>query len=180
MTFTQAIRTCFSKYVTFSGRASRPEYWYFFLFVFVGGMIATVLDMRLFPGSVDMVEIADEDRGGERAQTSGPIALVFSLVIFLPLTAVGWRRMHDSGRSGLHLVYPLIVMIGTATFSAFGMGLAESFGEPGTLLSAITAIVLFCTLAVLIVSPLLVLWWLGRPTEAGANRFGPDPRGAMP
>jgi len=32
MKFNAAVRTCFSKYVTFSGRAARPEYWFFFLF----------------------------------------------------------------------------------------------------------------------------------------------------
>ena len=32
MNFGQAISTCFSKYVTFTGRASRPEFWWFFLF----------------------------------------------------------------------------------------------------------------------------------------------------
>ncbi|MDJ0995353.1 MAG: DUF805 domain-containing protein [Dinoroseobacter sp.] len=177
MSFTQSIRTCFSKYVTFSGRASRPEYWYFFLFVFVGGMLATLLDVRLFPGSVEVVETAEDEHAGNNAVSSGPLSLLFSLVTFLPLLAAGWRRMHDSGRSGLHLVYPLIVMIGTATFAAFGLGLAESFGETGTLLSAITAVILFFALLVLIVSPLLVLWWLSRPTQAGVNQYGPDPHG---
>ena len=28
MTFTQSIATCFSKYATFSGRASRSEFWW--------------------------------------------------------------------------------------------------------------------------------------------------------
>ena len=36
MTFTQSVRTCFRKYVTFSGRATRPEYWYFVLFIILG------------------------------------------------------------------------------------------------------------------------------------------------
>ncbi len=35
MTFGQSIKTCFSKYVTFSGRATRSEYWWFSLFSFI-------------------------------------------------------------------------------------------------------------------------------------------------
>lgn len=35
MTFGQSIKTCFSKYVTFSGRASRSEFWWFALFFFI-------------------------------------------------------------------------------------------------------------------------------------------------
>lgn len=35
MTFGQSIKTCFSKYVTFSGRATRSEFWWFSLFSFI-------------------------------------------------------------------------------------------------------------------------------------------------
>jgi uncharacterized membrane protein YhaH (DUF805 family) len=47
MNFGQAISTCFSKYVTFTGRASRPEFWWFFLFqvivLGVTGMVSGIL-----------------------------------------------------------------------------------------------------------------------------------------
>ena len=33
MNFTEAVKTCFAKYATFTGRARRSEHWYFFLFV---------------------------------------------------------------------------------------------------------------------------------------------------
>ena len=42
MTFQESIRVCFSKYADFSGRATRSEYWWFFLFilvVFVAGVV---------------------------------------------------------------------------------------------------------------------------------------------
>ena len=35
MGFGDAVRTCFSKYADFSGRAARPEFWYFFLFIVI-------------------------------------------------------------------------------------------------------------------------------------------------
>ncbi|WP_425091391.1 DUF805 domain-containing protein [Tropicimonas sp. S265A] len=175
MSFTQSIRTCFRKYVTFSGRASRPEYWFFFLFVFLGGMIATALDMAVFPDSVEVNEEVSDTEVAFEVNATGPIQTVFSLGTFLPLLAAGWRRMHDSGRSGLHLVYPLMVMIGTATFAAFGMGIAEGVGGAGEGVATVTAIILMIALAVLLISPLLVLWWLARPTQEGANRYGPQP-----
>lgn len=48
MGFKEAVRTCLNKYATFSGRASRSEYWYFSLFVtlvavILGGMGALLL-----------------------------------------------------------------------------------------------------------------------------------------
>lgn len=42
MTFGESIKTCFSKYATFEGRASRSEYWWFFLLTYVGGNIPVV------------------------------------------------------------------------------------------------------------------------------------------
>lgn len=42
MDFMTSIKTCFSKYFDFSGRARRSEYWWFYLFVFVLGLIPFV------------------------------------------------------------------------------------------------------------------------------------------
>lgn len=67
MTFTESIKTCFSKYVTFAGRASRSEYWYFVLFCLIGNTI-----LPLFDGFV---------LGMSAIQ---PASLVFGLVTFYP------------------------------------------------------------------------------------------------
>ena len=42
VSFGEAIKVCFNKYATFSGRASRSEYWYFALFSFILGLIPVV------------------------------------------------------------------------------------------------------------------------------------------
>ena len=39
MTFPDSIKTCFQKYVVFEGRASRSEFWWFWLACFVAGYI---------------------------------------------------------------------------------------------------------------------------------------------
>ena len=44
MDFTTAVKTCLSKYVDFNGRAARPEYWYFFLFLLITNIIATIIN----------------------------------------------------------------------------------------------------------------------------------------
>ena len=74
MNFGQAISTCFSKYATFSGRASRPEFWWFFLFQILVSIAASML------GDV--------------------VAGLVSLAMLLPALAVGARRLHDIGKSG--------------------------------------------------------------------------------
>ena len=159
MTFTAAIRTCLRKYATFSGRASRSEYWWFFLFCLLGGAVAESVE-----GAIN----------GATGTTGGPTILssVFALATFLPQLAAGWRRMHDTGRSGLYLLYPLIVMAGLAAFGGF----AGAFGgQPAT--SGLFGLLFILGAIIFLISPLLVLWWLTRPSQPGPNEFGPNPHG---
>jgi uncharacterized membrane protein YhaH (DUF805 family) len=82
--FGEAISTCLSKYFTFSGRASRSEYWFFFLFSFLISLVATILDTALV--------------GIER--DTSPLNALAMLGLFLPGLAAGVRRIHDINRSG--------------------------------------------------------------------------------
>jgi uncharacterized membrane protein YhaH (DUF805 family) len=94
-----AISVCFSKYATFSGRASRSEYWFFYLFyaiIYVAGMIVE--------GAVGITGIS----------------YVFILPIMLPTIAAAVRRMHDSGRSGWFLLVPIYNLVLACTPSTPG------------------------------------------------------------
>lgn len=95
MGFSEAIQTCFSKYVTFTGRARRSEFWYWVLFVVIADAAAGILDKILFSRSTAM-----------------PIAGLVSLVLLLPGIAVAIRRLHDINRSGWYLLLSLIPVIG--------------------------------------------------------------------
>ncbi len=48
MNFAQAIKSGFSHYVTFSGRAFRSEYWFWALFVAIGVTVTAILDIAIF------------------------------------------------------------------------------------------------------------------------------------
>lgn len=167
MTFPTAILTCLRKYVTFSGRASRSEYWWFFLFVFLGSLVLGFVDSVIF--GTTMVETAP---GRVSLQSNGPLASLFALAMVLPALAVGWRRMHDSDRSGFFLLYPLIAALGIATAFSFFGGLGALNGGA---LSGLAMLVLLPAMIVAVLSPLLVLWWLTRPGTPGTNAFGLNP-----
>ena len=83
MTFMDAIKTCFTKYVTFTGRASRPEYWYWCLFSLLGIICTFVIDGLIL-----------------NDLENTPVNLLFSIITFLPGLAVSVRRLHDVNRSG--------------------------------------------------------------------------------
>jgi uncharacterized membrane protein YhaH (DUF805 family) len=84
--FQTAIKTCLRKYADFSGRAARPEFWWFFLFqiivMAVTGMVSEVLNG------------------------------LAALALLLPGLAVGARRLHDIGKSAWFLLVGLIPFVG--------------------------------------------------------------------
>ena len=92
MGFGQAVRSGFTNYFTFKGRASRSEYWYFVLFIFVCALPAALVD---------------------RVVIGQPIfqALV-TLATFIPNLSALIRRLHDTGRSGWYYFIALIPLVG--------------------------------------------------------------------
>ncbi len=179
MTFSDAIRTCFAKFFTFSGRASRPEYWFFFLFIVIWSIIAGIIDLKFFT----QVAVSETETSKSVAATSsGPVQSIVGLIVFFPHLAVAWRRMHDTGRSGLYALLPILLILGALAVLIFGIGLASQFhgGTLDILLTEATLLIVIPTLIVLVVSPLLVLWWLARPSEPGTNKYGPNPTEVAP
>ncbi|AEI95054.1 DUF805 domain-containing protein [Roseobacter litoralis] len=163
MTFTQSIKTCFRKYFTFSGRASRSEYWWFFLFTILGG---------LFFGFIEGVI------NGASGTPGGPTLLsgAFNLATFIPTLAVGWRRMHDSGRSGVYLFYPLIAIVGLSIFiGLFGGTELLTSSDPASLFEGAFGIIVIISLIIVALSPFIVVFWLTRPSQPGPNTYGPNP-----
>lgn len=103
MGFGQAVSTCFQKYVTFSGRARRSEFWWWQLFVILVAAIANIGDNVLgwhYTSS------------GSAAQV-GWLATIVGLLLALPTISVLFRRLHDTGRSGWWWVLSWICCIGT-------------------------------------------------------------------
>lgn len=100
MGFQEAIRTCLKlKYITFSGRASRSEYWYFMLFYFLVLLGITLLFVLL--GGWEPLRSGDPSNlfSGTYA-IAGVILGLFWIATIIPVTAVVVRRFHDVGLSG--------------------------------------------------------------------------------
>jgi len=167
MAFTQSVKTCLSKYVVFSGRARRSEYWWFVLFVVLVNFGLAVLGAVLFG--------TDPDTG----QGSNFLNSVFQLAILLPLLAAGWRRLHDTGRPGWYLLLPMafsivtmfMLLTGVAVFSAVETGIEnpEALRGPAAFLGATGLMVVY---VIQLVLSILMIWWLTRPSQEGTNEYG--------
>lgn len=98
MNFWTAIRTCFAKYAIFRGCATRPEFWWFWLFNFLCQFLLGQVDKSMAPP--------------EAMHGAGLLSFLFSLITLLPMLAVSARRLHDVGRSGWWQLLVLIPLFG--------------------------------------------------------------------
>ncbi len=88
MTFGDSIKTCFNKYIDFSGRASRSEYWWFALLGFglsfipvIGWILRLVI---LLPSlSVQVRRLHDMDRSAWWLLLLVPPITIFGVIILL-------------------------------------------------------------------------------------------------
>ena len=95
--FQSAIETL-KKYADFNGRASREEFWCFFVFVIIANAVASFVGLLL--GALML---------------SG----IFGLLLVIPQVAVAVRRLHDLGKSGHELVVPCVMLLAVPLAFAF-------------------------------------------------------------
>jgi uncharacterized membrane protein YhaH (DUF805 family) len=94
------VRTCFSKYATFEGRAKRSEYWWWIVFQLI------VVAVPMLIGGL-FVALSVSPDGGSANGAMLAIGTIFyviggivSLALLVPTYAVACRRLHDRGQSG--------------------------------------------------------------------------------
>ncbi|WP_300556883.1 DUF805 domain-containing protein [Maricaulis sp.] len=102
MGFIDAIKSGFSNYVNFQGRARRSEYWFWVLFTIIASIALTFVDVAMMG-----------------AESFGLLSPLFSLAIILPSIAVAVRRLHDSGKSGWWILISLIPLVGAIVLIIF-------------------------------------------------------------
>ena len=169
MSSQQAILTCFARYAQFSGRASLSEYWWFALFTALGMMITGAMDRSLF-GAGEMMA---------NGYHPGFLRPAFQLATLLPLLAVGWRRLHDSGRPGWYLLIPMFALLAVSTGMFFGvmgfLNMQNSYalmrGNGGLMIIGLPLLAGIALLSAIGIS----LYWLTRPSQSMPNSYGPNP-----
>ena len=169
--------TTLKKYASFSGRASRSEYWaikmlmgvifIILLALNLGGLSARALGNHIGSSSVPFGSITSVTHVSisysQFLETGGQVSPFFSIILFVFMIAriildlaVSVRRIHDLNKSSWWLLWLLLAFAGIATLSIIGGWLW----------------------LLVVLAPLWVIFavWVGFfPGTKGENRFGSDP-----
>jgi uncharacterized membrane protein YhaH (DUF805 family) len=100
MTLSWAIQSGFSKYVIWQGRASRSEFWFWILFIFVGNIVAGFIDQILGITVYSVDSLPGASGFDVSFAQVGILSTLWVLGTFLPTIAVTVRRLHDTNHSG--------------------------------------------------------------------------------
>jgi uncharacterized membrane protein YhaH (DUF805 family) len=101
--------TAYKHYWDFQGRASRSEYWLFFLWIFILGFVAGLID-AIMAGAA-----------GHPPSLIGPCALFISFANLIPNLSLTFRRLHDTNRSAWWLLIAFIPLIGALALFVFAL-----------------------------------------------------------
>lgn len=116
MGFGESVKSVFGKYATFSGRARRSEFWWWYLFtVLISIPVMIVFWVLAAAGVAGSVTVVGDD-GISRITgynstpliIGGILVLFVALFLLLPTLAVFARRLHDMGQSAGWLFLMLI------------------------------------------------------------------------
>lgn len=154
----EAFSTVMKKYATFSGRARRSEFWWFYLAMFLIELPFVIALVVAMVGAIDSDLMRDMQSGGRPTSQEildgvdwrsivGPLALtaLVGLVFLLPFLAVMVRRLHDMGQTGW---WASLVVVGNILSAAPVLGMVG-------------------------LVPMIMCIIDGQPHE---NRYGPDPK----
>ena len=172
MNFTEAVTSVFTNYATFSGRARRSEFWWFFLFV------AIVSSVFSFFGLLSPIV--------------GYLSLAFSLAVLIPELAVLCRRLHDTGRGSWWVVLMAILMGGyygtfatligsnfsdmaSATNPEDMMGMAQEMANSIQAAPGLATIMMLCSMGSIIMAIIMLIFTI-KDSDWNDNKYGPSPK----
>ena len=93
------------KYATFSGRATRSEFWYFILGTIILSIVVGALSAIIGHYISDIL--------------GGLITLVYTLGLIIPSLAISVRRLHDTNKDWWFILFGLIPCIGALIMLVF-------------------------------------------------------------
>jgi uncharacterized membrane protein YhaH (DUF805 family) len=179
MDFAGAIKAGLQNWNKFHGTASKAEFWYFYLFLWIVGQIVNLVDLIINPAlrssDLALTETGDMMSLDSLISYMPWVAVGVSLITFVPSLSITFRRIQDSGRNGrlaflqfipltllisfLVLVFAFLPKISAASESD------TSFLIPGLLILATAVLGILSSVA------WFILWliWMLAPSKSAAQ-----------
>lgn len=120
MNFGHAISSGIRNFVTWKGRASRSEYWWWTLFAVLVSLPFTLI----YQASAVSASMSSETR--EIFTPAYFLLLLVQLALFLPSLAMLVRRLHDTNRSGAWYWISLVPLVGGIMLFVFTLQASTS------------------------------------------------------
>ncbi len=192
MTFSQAIRSNIAECLNFQGRSPRSAYWWYILFITVGSIFTFILDFAImWPPMDQLPEFLAVNFGSisDFYINVMPITTFWYLLNYLPMLAVGVRRMHDCDRPGWWFIATVIfvTIMSFVVFNVVGPQSAEMMMvafNPNSSMADLQAMMadveqLNRTSSILsgiqTLPSLLIIIWMATKGTDGPNQYGEDP-----
>ena len=148
MNFQRAIKVCIvEKPFNWKDRASRSEFWWFYLFTILLNIPLSILTYLSTIGEI--------------------LNLIASIAISWLIWMVTIRRLHDTNKSGWYSVIPFATLLAMVLLALI---FSDAF-ETEAAAVGLVAVLIVGWIAVLIYMIVLLV----QPGTVGPNRFGPDP-----
>lgn len=125
MGFVETIKTCISKSFTCKGRATRSEFWFFWLFQISLYLIAIIFSV---------ISSGLKERFAPSSAILAFLCVVFMLLFIASIPAgfcVSIRRLHDTGKAGVFCLLYLIPFAGIWIWLVFNCMPSEKDNEYG-------------------------------------------------
>lgn len=116
--FGQAIARFFKKYATFSGRASRSEFWWMYLF---GWLVQIAIGIIAGIGGALTTDPNHPETSGQGAAVAGFVFIAYVAVMIVPAIALLVRRLHDIDFSAWWMLLVLALSIGVLVLLIFAL-----------------------------------------------------------
>src|SRR5690606_19746821 len=108
MKFGEAVRHCLRNMFVFEGRARRSEFWWYYLFVsIIGLVVATVFVVAMSVPIIAMLSEGSASRDPDMTNAAifmffvlYGLYMLFALLVNVAMLGAMARRLHDTGQSG--------------------------------------------------------------------------------
>jgi uncharacterized membrane protein YhaH (DUF805 family) len=171
----------------FKGRASRTEFWGFYLFSSIINLLINKVTEFMTFSETELLNAFFEDENSEASEALQAMAEYYSssqvliaiginfitfLIFFIPFLAVSVRRMHDVGRTGKPVFIGFISVI--LMYASFGYVLCEEYLNSSEEFLELPYILMITNSFVFISISIYLFIMMILPGDKGTNQFGPS------